>query len=62
MFGSIGMPELIIIFGFIIGPWFLFYRLGYNSGYRKALEKRLAEPNARGDSPDRKTRQIDLDD
>ncbi len=41
MFGSIGMPELIIILFFVVGPWFLFYRLGYNSGYRKALEKSI---------------------
>jgi hypothetical protein len=43
---SIGMPELIMLAVIIVGlPGFLFYRLGYNSGYRKALEKSVDQRN-----------------
>jgi hypothetical protein len=44
--GSIGMPELIILLVILVLcvglPWF-FYRLGYNRGYAKGLEKVLEQ-------------------
>jgi hypothetical protein len=47
MFGSIGMPELVIALVVLVGvPLFVAYRVGYNSGYRKGLEKALNERRA----------------
>jgi len=47
VFGAIGMPELIIIFVLLAVFWLLplviTYRLGYSTGYRKALEKSIAD-------------------
>ena len=40
------MPELMIGLVFLCIPLFVAYRLGYNSGYRKALEKTLNERRA----------------
>ena len=38
-----GLPELLIILAVVLVPLVFIYRAGYNSGYRKALEKTLNE-------------------
>ena len=43
MFGRLGLPELILLVTIIVVPLALVYRAGYNSGYRKALEKILSD-------------------
>jgi hypothetical protein len=42
MFGSIGMPELLVVLAISCVPLLLLYfvyRRGYNSGYRKGMER-----------------------
>lgn len=47
MFGRIGVPELLILIG-VAAVLFAAYRMGYNAGYRRALEKQMDRERPRG--------------